>query len=113
MKLIKIALILLIISLYSCASINKKPEVIIKQVEKPKLDLNYPDPLTLNSIKWIIITEENYNQIFEEMKNKQGIIFFIALDEDGYKALALNNTKLLQYIKEQKIIIRAYKKYYE
>jgi len=37
----------------------------------------------------------------------------VALDEKGYKTLAINNAKVLKYIKRQKAILNAYKIYYE
>lgn len=113
MKPIKIALALLIINLVGCSYFNRKPEVIIKQIEKPKLELELPEPVDLESVRWIVITEENINEVIANAKNKNGLVFLVALDENGYKTLAINNAKILKYIKEQKALLIAYKKYYE
>ena len=113
MKLIKIALVLLIINLVGCSYFNRKPEVIIKQVEKPKLELELPEPIDLESVRWVVITEENINDVVANAKTKNGLVFLVALDEEGYKTLAINNAKVLKFIKEQKSMLIAYKKYYE
>jgi len=113
MKLTKIALVLFLISIAGCSFFRPKPEVIIKQVEKPKLELELPEPIELESIRWVVITEKNMQDVIANAKNKNGLVFLVALDEKGYKTLAINNAKILKYIKEQKSMLIAYKKYYE
>jgi len=109
MKKIKLALVLsLISSLIGCvrAPIKPTPDV-------PRIDIELPEPLSLDSIKWMVITKDNYLDILKSSENKKGLVFLVALDEEGYKKLALNNTKVLRYIREQKSVIAAYRKYYE
>ncbi len=113
MKLTKIALVFFLINLIGCSYLIRKPEVVIKQVEKPKLELELPEPIELDSVRFIVITEENVEDIIANEKNKKGLVFLVALDENGYKTLAINNAKILKYIKEQKALLIAYKKYYE
>ncbi len=113
MKLTKIALAFLLINLVGCSYFVRKPDVVIKQVEKPKLELELPEPIQLDSVRLIVITEENFKDVIANEKNKKGLVFLVALDEDGYKTLAINNAKILKYIKEQKALLIAYKKYYE
>jgi hypothetical protein len=113
MKLTKIALAFLLINLVGCSYLVRKPDVVIKQVEKPKLELELPEPIELDSIRLIVITEENVNDVIAAQKNRRGLVFLVALDEEGYKTLAINNAKILKYIKEQKALLIAYKKYYE
>lgn len=113
MKLTKIVLAFLLINLVGCSYFIRKPEVVIKQVEKPKLELELPEPIQLDTIRLIVITEENVKDVIATQKSKRGLVFLVALDEEGYKTLAINNAKILKYIKEQKALLIAYKKYYE
>ena len=113
MKLTKIVLAFLLINLVGCSYFVRKPDVVIKQVEKPKLELELPEPIKLDSVRLIVITEENVKDVIAAQKNKRGLVFLVALDEEGYKTLAINNAKILKYIKEQKALLIAYKKYYE
>jgi len=108
MKTIKLALVLLLISLVGCAQQPTKPIP-----ETPRIDIALPEPLKLDSIKWVVITKDNYLDILNSSENKKGFVFLVALDEEGYKKLSLNHTKVLRYIREQNSVIAAYKKYYE
>ncbi len=64
-------------------------------------------------MQWVVITDKNCNSVIESVKDSNGIVFLVALDEISYKNLALNNANLLRYIREEKSIIAAYRKYYE
>lgn len=101
------SLLILISSLVGCQTgiISQKPE-------KPDLIINEPEPLKLDNVRWVILTQDNYQEIIEKAKDKNGFIFLLVIDEKGYKSLALNNTKVLNYLREQKAIIAAYKTYY-
>jgi hypothetical protein len=72
-----------------------------------------PQPVKMQSIQWVIITDKNYNDVIESAKDSNGLVFLVALDESSYKNLALNNANLLRFIREQKSVIAAYKQYYE
>ncbi len=109
MKKIKLALVLLIaINLIGCGRTVVKPTP-----ELPRIDIELPEPLKLDSIKWVVITNDNYEEVIKLSENKKGLVFLVALDEEGYKKLSLNHTKVLRYIREQKSVIAAYRKYYE
>ena len=72
-----------------------------------------PQPVKMQSMQWVIITDKNYNDVIESAKDSNGLVFLVALDESSYKNLALNNANLLRFIREQKSVIAAYKQYYE
>lgn len=67
----------------------------------------------MQPIQWILITDKNYDEVMQSVKDDRGLIFLVALDETGYKNLALNNANVLRFIREQKAVIAAYKNYYE
>ena len=80
-KILAIALILL---LTGC-SIGGERKVKIFSVEEPRAKLNLPDPmpLTLEDIRWIIITSENAQEVFQRLE-EQGIdpVLFGLTDKD-------------------------------
>ena len=60
-----------------------------------------------------MITPDNVNDVFEELKNENKQIVVFAVDEEGYEALTLNVTDLLKLVQQQNSVITAYKQYYE
>lgn len=102
------------LALSGCASLKKeKLEVITKPIEKPKLDIHMPSSVKMQPLEWVLITDKNYNEVIEKVKNENGLVFLVALDEQNYKNLAINNANILRYLREQKAVIAAYRQYYE
>lgn len=111
-KIINVLICSLVLS--GCSSLkNGKLEVITKPIEKPKLDVQLPDPVRMQPLEWVLITDKNYNEVIEKVKDPNGLVFLVALDEQNYKNLAINNASILKYLREQKAVIAAYRKYYE
>ena len=111
-KIINVLIFSLVLS--GCSSLkNAKLEVITKPVEKPKLDVQLPDPVRMQPLEWVLITDKNYNEVIEKVKDPTGLVFLVALDEQNYKNLAINNANVLRYLREQKAVIAAYRNYYE
>lgn len=111
-KIINVLIFSLVLS--GCSSLkNAKLEVVTKPIEKPKLDVQLPDPVRMQPIEWVLITDKNYNEVIEKVKDPTGLVFLVALDEQNYKNLAINNANVLRYLREQKAVIAAYRNYYE
>lgn len=111
-KIINVLIFSLVLS--GCSSLkNGKLEVITKPIEKPKLDVQLPDPVRMQPLEWVLITDKNYNEVIEKVKDPTGLVFLVALDEQNYKNLAINNANVLRYLREQKAVIAAYRNYYE
>ena len=110
-KILAIALILL---LTGC-SIGGERKVKIFSVGEPRAKLNLPDPmpLTLEDIRWIIITSENAQEVFQRLE-EQGIdpVLFGLTDKD-YELLAKNFAQIRQKLQETNSLLEEYKKYYE
>ena len=107
--------VMLIILLTSCSFMprEKQIEVVTKQIEKPKLNIEQVEPLDLKPVKWIVVTKENAEQIFTNLENKGKSIALFALDTDTYEVLSLNMEELKRYILTQKEVLIKYKEYYE
>ena len=107
--------VMLIILLTSCSFMprEKQIEVVTKQIEKPKLNIEQVEPLDLKPVKWIVVTKENAEQIFTDLENEGKSIALFALDTDTYEVLSLNMEELKRYILTQKEVLIKYKEYYE
>ena len=91
----------------------KEIEIKSQAVEKTPLALSDPKPLKPKDIQWFVITPENQEQVFAELKEKRYSVVLYGLTDDDYQDLSMNLAKLRAFIMEQKAIIEAYKDYYE
>lgn len=117
MKSIQNVLILpiLLISLTvisGCSSV-KELKIFTEEVERTPLNLNEPPALKMEKLDWIIITEENYKQVFDELRKKKKDVVLFGLTDDGYETLAVNFAQVRKYIILNKSLIQKYKDYYE
>ena len=77
------------------------------------MNLDAPKALKMEQIDWIIITEENYKQVFDDLKKKNKDVVLFGLTDDGYETLAVNFAQVRKYIILNKNILQKYKDYYE
>ena len=117
MKKLIILLPVMALFLVGCAGNKVKPEskVVIQKVIEKKLPLNIanPEPLDLDHVEWIIVTEENINEVWAQIQaDNEGVALF-ALRHGDYEQLALNIADIKKLIGEYVIILKQYKKYYE
>jgi hypothetical protein len=98
-----------------CALFSKEKPVEVKNVsvERVKLELDDPKPLTGRSVQWIVVTPENIEQIWKDLKNKNIDLVLFAITDDGYEQLSVTMAELRNYIAQQRSIILRYKEYYE
>lgn len=111
MKIARSLLCLTILTLMAaCASPVKPPqsvEVRTVQVKPPAPIVPEVDQLTLRPVKWVILTPENIDEKFAEIK--EGELVFFALTADGYENLALNISDIRANIAQYQKIIAIYK----
>ena len=102
----------LIIFLTSCSSI-KKIETFFTPVEREPLGLEEPILGKLESIKWIVITSENAEEVFKKLE-EEGIdpVLFGLTDKD-FQLIAKNFAHIRNHMKKTNDLIDAYKEYYE
>ena len=113
-----IALLLIVsLGLSGCGTWFRKPvepiQVDTKPVEKTPLALDNPQPLTLKSLDWIVITPQNWEKVFEQMQSRDQNLVLFGLTSEGYQSLAMTIAELRNLINTQRIIIQQYKDYYE
>lgn len=114
-ELMRIALVALVglLFLSACSTPPRVIEISAKPIEKPKLILPPADELRLKEVEWIIITEENAEEVFAKLLEDRKDPMLIGLSDDGYEILSLNYSDIMSYIQQQNAIITAYRNYYE
>ena len=97
--------------------IKKLPPEVGELVEqgklKPALKIPPKDPVKLHDVNFIVVTEENIEEVFSKLKEDEKVPVLFSLDGKDYKLISLNVRLLLDYIKYQKVVIGLYKDYYE
>lgn len=91
----------------------KPIEIKTKSVDRQRINIKEPAPLQGRDVRWIIITPENAEQVWKELKDKNVDMVLIGLTDEGYEQLALTMAELKNYIAQQRSIILKYKEYYE
>jgi len=91
----------------------KPVEIQTKAVEKTPLNLPDPEPFKSREVKFIIITPENADRVFEELKTRGDDMVLFGLTDTGYENLALTIAEIRNLLAQQRSIIIKYKEYYE
>ena len=93
---------------------SEKPiEVRTLEQERVKLKIDSPQPLSIESMEWIVVTPENVNEVFKQLEEKNTDLVLFAITDDGYEKLASDMVLIRNYIAQQRLIIMKYKDYYE
>ena len=112
MKNIIIALLGLTL-LVGCTSTPRQIEISAKPINKPELILPPIEPLRLKDVEWVVINQDNYQEVFDKLLEDRKDPVLIGLTDDGYEVLSLNMSDIMRLIAQQKQIIAAYQNYYE
>ena len=114
--MIKYVLLLTAVFLAACGSSTKMEpvnpvEVRTVEVQKPAPLVPKVDQLKLREVTWVIITPENIDEKFKEIKT--GELVFFALTTNGYENIALNLSDVRALIAQQNKIIAIYESQYK
>tara|TARA_B100001989_G_scaffold203109_1_gene151548 strand:- start:191 stop:643 length:453 start_codon:yes stop_codon:yes gene_type:complete len=108
-----VLIVFLICILTGCTIGEKKIKLL--QVEEPRQKLNLPDPmpLTLEDIRWIIITSDNAEEVFKKLEEAGIDPVLFGLTDKDYELLSKNFAQIRQKLQETNSLLEEYKKYYE
>ena len=109
----KIIILALMILMTGCSFGEKRIKIFSVEEPRAKLNLANPDALTLEKVRWIIITSENADEVFKKLE-EQGIdpVLFGLTDQD-FEMIAKNFAQIRQKLQETNNLLEEYKKYYE
>ena len=104
MYLTKILLIGVISCMLSGCMVGEKRVKLFK-LEEPRQPLNLPDPtpLTLEDIRWIIITSDNADEVFKKLEAAGVDPVIFGLTDKDYELLAKNFAQIRQKLQETKL----------
>jgi hypothetical protein len=110
--MIKYLLLSVILILAACSSpqeIETVAPVEIRTVQVPRPAPIVPevDQLRLRNVQWIIVTPENIEEKFAQIRNGEAVLF--AVTAEGYENIALNLSDVRALIAQQQRIIAIYK----
>ena len=88
-------------------------KILTQEQPREKLDLKSPTLEEMEKLRWIVITSNNAQEVFDKMK-KEGLdpVLFGLTDED-YELLAKNFAQIRSTLKQTQDILERYKEYYE
>ena len=72
-----------------------------------------PKEIELDKVKFRVITEQNAEKIFKDLKEENIDPVLIGLTDNEYEKLSLNMNKIRNYIIQYQYILNEYRKYYE
>ena len=105
-----LSLLLLSLALSSCSSWPQLKQIEVKtvEIERNVPIQNRPRQLDLSSIKWYVVTEENFEEFKKRFTAENGEFLFYAISVRDYETLSLNMADIKRYIEQQKNIIVYY-----
>ena len=109
-----VALPLILCLLLSGCMVGEKKIKLFK-LEEPRAKLALPDPtpLTLEDVRWIIITSENAEEVFKKLEAAGIDPVLFGLTDKDYELLSKNFAQIRQKLQETNSLLEEYKKYYE
>lgn len=103
---------ILVLLLSGCSSIDLI-DTREQAVERTELNLPEAEPLELNDPNWIVVTEDNVEEVFEYLKQEGYDPVIFGLTDRGYEKLSIDFMKIRQHINNQRNVLLRYKEYYE
>jgi hypothetical protein len=82
-------------------------------IARAPLQVPSVDRISTKPVEWIVITPDNVEDVFNQLKADNKSIVVFALSATGYENLSLNIAELTKLIKQQQAINKAYITYYE
>jgi len=107
-----IASVLGCLTLTSCSLFPAKTEITVAPIEKPVLVVPQVDKISMRPVNWILITDDNYQEVFNKLQKDGKELVLFGLTDEGYERLSLNISDIRSLIQQQQAIIESYKRYY-
>jgi len=103
----------LILFLLLGTSCTRPLSIFTSEVPRERLDLSAPAPITERETEFKIVTQQNAQSIFNELKKNGQDPILIALPLDSYNSHTLQLNDLDNYIKLLQQTLASYRTYYK
>ena len=108
-----LSIIILGLLLTGCSIGEKRLKVFTLEEPRAKLNLEAPTPLTMEKIRWIIITSENAQEVFAKLEEAGIDPVLFGLTDKDFQVIARNFAQIRAKLAESNAILDKYKQYYE
>jgi len=108
--------ILIVSTLLLVTACSSRPDQVVvntKPIERSPLVLPQADQFSSRNVKWMVVTPDNVQEVFDKLEAEGSPIVIFALTEEGWENLTLNMADLLKLVQQQKAINIAYEEYYQ
>ena len=105
------AIILLSLTISSCAWLFPEPEVriVTEQVHIPIAQPVYPRAIDLKEPQWYVVSAENIDEFLENITKEAGVLVFFAMTPADYELMAYNMQEIRRYVLEMNEVILYYR----
>jgi hypothetical protein len=63
--------------------------------------------------QWIVITPDNAEDVWKNLKSKNIDLVLFGLTDDGYESLSVDTAQVRNFIYQQRELLNRYRNYYE
>ena len=112
-----LGLLTVLVTLNACSRTPEKEVVTIPTVvDTPKIEMpqirivSRPEPIQMKDSDIVVITEDNLEEVIDNIKTIQGEFVLYAMTATSFEALALNMEQIKRFIEEQNELILYYEK---
>ena len=105
--------IIAVLILTGCSIGEKQLKIFKLEEPRQKLDLVKPTMTELEKLRWIIITSDNAEEVFQKMEAEGLDPVLFGLSDKDFQLIAKNFAQIRAHLKHTNDLLDQYKEYYE
>ena len=105
--------IIAVLILTGCSIGEKQLKIFKLEEPRQKLDLQKPTMPELEKLRWIIITSDNAEEVFQKMEEQGLDPVLFGLSDKDFQLIAKNFAQIRAHLKHTNDLLDQYKEYYE
>ena len=105
--------IIAVLILTGCSIGEKQLKIFKLEEPRQKLDLQKPTMPELEKLRWIIITSDNAEEVFQKMEEQGLDPVLFGLSDKDFQLIAKNFAQIRAHLKHTNDLLEQYKEYYE
>ena len=105
--------IIAVLILTGCSIGEKRLKIFKLEEPRQELDLQKPTMPELEKLRWIIITSDNAEEVFQKMEAEGLDPVLFGLSDKDFQLIAKNFAQIRAHLKHTDDLLEQYKEYYE